>query len=117
MYAKFSPDSSNIAYMYENNLYIESVDGKNSKQLTLDGSELIVNGTGDWVNEEEFSLRDGFTWSPDSTRLCYWQFDTEGVGTFYMMKNTDDVYSTTNTTAIPQGRYNKLCNQSRRGRH
>ena len=93
MYAKFSPDSSNIAYMYENNLYIESVDGKNTKQLTLDGSDLIVNGTGDWVNEEEFSLRDGFTWSPDSTRLSYWQFDTEGVGTFYMMKNTDDVYS------------------------
>jgi len=94
MYAKFSPDSSNIAYMYLNNLYIESTDGKSNKQLTHDGSDLIVNGTGDWVNEEEFSLRDGFTWSPDSTRLSYWQFDTEGVGTFYMMKNTDDVYST-----------------------
>ena len=94
MYAKFSPDSSNIAYMYLNNLYIESTDGKSKKQLTHDGSDLIVNGTGDWVNEEEFSLRDGFAWSPDSTRLCYWQFDTEGVGTFYMMKNTDAVYST-----------------------
>lgn len=93
MYAKFSPDSSYIAYMYANNLYIESVDGKSEKQLTHDGSDLVVNGTGDWVNEEEFSLRDGFTWSPDSTRLCYWQFDTEGVGTFYMMKNTDAVYS------------------------
>ncbi len=94
MYAKFSPDSANIAYMYLNNLYIESTDGRSTKQLTHDGSDLIVNGTGDWVNEEEFSLRDGFTWSPDSTRLCYWQFDTEGVGTFYMMKNTDNVYST-----------------------
>ncbi|MDH3350827.1 MAG: S9 family peptidase [Gammaproteobacteria bacterium] len=93
MYAKFSPDSEQIAYMYENNIYIESIDGVTTKQLTHDGSELIVNGTGDWVNEEEFSLRDGFKWSPDSKRLCYWQFDTEGVGTFYMMKNTDDVYS------------------------
>jgi dipeptidyl-peptidase-4 len=61
--------------------------------MTIDGSDLIVNGTGDWVNEEEFDLRDGFKWSPDSRRICYWQFDTEGVGTFYMMKNTDDVYS------------------------
>jgi len=93
MYAKFSPDSQNIAYMYENNIYIESVDGQSTKQLTQDGSDLIVNGTGDWVNEEEFGLRDGFKWSPDSKRLCYWQFDTEGVGTFYMIKNTGDVYS------------------------
>jgi dipeptidyl-peptidase-4 len=93
MYAKFSPDSKFIAYMYLNNLYIESVDGRTKKQLTHDGNDLIVNGTGDWVNEEEFDLRDGFKWSPDSKQLCYWQFDTEGVGTFYMIKNTDDVYS------------------------
>jgi len=93
MYAKLSPDSSFIAYMYRNNIYIEGTDGRSKKQLTHDGSDLIVNGTGDWVNEEEFYLRDGFKWSPDSKRLCYWQFDTEGVGTFYMMKNTDDVYS------------------------
>ena len=83
MYAKFSPDSQHIAYVYENNIYIESIDGRSTKQLTQDGSHLIVNGTGDWVNEEEFSLRDGFKWSPDSKRLCYWQFDAEGVGTFY----------------------------------
>jgi len=93
MYAKFSPDSQFVAYMYLNNLYIESLDGRTKKQLTHDGSDLIVNGTGDWVNEEEFGLRDGFKWSPDSKQLCYWQFDTEGVGTFYMIKNTDDVYS------------------------
>jgi len=93
MYAKFSPNSRNIAYLYLNNLYIESIDGEQTTQLTTDGSDLIVNGTGDWVNEEEFSLRDGFKWSPDSKRLCYWRFDTEGVGTFYMMKNTGGVYS------------------------
>ena len=93
MYAKFSPDSRFIAYMYLNNIYIESIDGRTIRQLTHDGSDLIVNGTGDWVNEEEFGLRDGFKWSPDSKQLCYWQFDTEGVGTFYMIKNTDDVYS------------------------
>lgn len=94
MYAKFSPDSQNIAYMYENNIYVESIDGKSVDAMTTDGSDLIVNGTGDWVNEEEFFLRDGFKWSPDSRRICYWQFDTAGVGTFYMMKNTGDVYST-----------------------
>ena len=93
MYAKFSPDSQNIAYMYGNNIYVESIDGQSVKAMTTDGTDLIVNGTGDWVNEEEFFLRDGFKWSPDSKRISYWQFDTEGVGTFYMMKNTDDIYS------------------------
>jgi len=93
MYAKFSPDSEFIAYMYENNIYIESIDGSTVKAMTADGTDLIVNGTGDWVNEEEFFLRDGFKWSPDSKRISYWQFDTEGVGTFYMMKNTGGVYS------------------------
>lgn len=93
MYAKFSPDSQYVAFVREHNIYLESVDGSASKQLTNDGSNLIVNGIGDWVNEEEFSLRDGFRWSPDSKRIAYWQFDTEGVGTFYMIKNTDDVYS------------------------
>ena len=93
MYAKFSPDSKFVAYMFLNNIYIESTDGRVKKQLTHDGSDLIVNGTGDWVNEEEFDLRDGFKWSPDSKQLCYWQFDTEGVGTFYMIKNTDNTYS------------------------
>jgi dipeptidyl-peptidase-4 len=93
MYAKFSPDSKFVAYMYLNNIHIESVDGRTKTQLTHDGSDLIVNGTGDWVNEEEFGLRDGFKWSPNSKRLCFWQFDTEGVGTFYMIKNTDAVYS------------------------
>jgi dipeptidyl-peptidase-4 len=93
MYAKFSPDSKSIAYMYGNNIYIESIDGKSVREMTTDGTDLIVNGTGDWVNEEEFDLRDGFKWSPDSKRISYWQFDTEGVGTFYMMKNTGDVYS------------------------
>jgi dipeptidyl-peptidase-4 len=61
--------------------------------LTSDGDDLMVNGTGDWVNEEEFDLRDGFLWSPDSQHVAYWQFDTEGVGTFTMMDNLAGVYS------------------------
>ncbi|MEM6415465.1 MAG: S9 family peptidase [Pseudomonadota bacterium] len=93
MYAKFSPDSQYIAYLYKNNIFIESVQTRKTQQLTKDGGEFIVNGTGDWVNEEEFSLRDGFKWSPDSKRIAYWQFDTQGVGTFHMMKNTGGLYS------------------------
>ena len=93
MYAKFSPDSTRVAYWFANNIYVEDLATGSTTQLTHDGSDLIVNGTGDWVNEEEFGLRDGFSWSPDSRSIAYWQFDTEGVGTFYMMDNLDGPYS------------------------
>ncbi len=93
MYAKFSPDSSMIAYMYENNIYVENIESADVTTLTIDGDEFIVNGTGDWVYEEELGLRDAFMWSPDSKRIAYWQSDTTGVGTFYMMDNTSDLYS------------------------
>jgi dipeptidyl-peptidase-4 len=93
MYATFSPDSRSVAYVRENNIYVESTEGTDAKQLTNDGSDLIFNGIGDWVNEEEFFLRAGFRWSPDSKRISYWQFDTAGIGTFYMIKDTENIYS------------------------
>ena len=93
MFAKFSPDGSRVGYVREKNVYIEELQTGAITQLTTDGSDIIINGTSDWVYEEEFRLRDGFRWSPDGTKIAYWQFDTEGVGTFYMINNTDSVYS------------------------
>ncbi|MDX7543085.1 DPP IV N-terminal domain-containing protein, partial [Serratia marcescens] len=49
MYAEFSPDGTRIAYVRANNLYVEPVVGGAAQQLTRDGSDLIVNGLGDWV--------------------------------------------------------------------
>ena len=93
MFAKFSPDGSRVGYVREKNVYVEELQTGVITQLTTDGSDIIINGTSDWVYEEEFRLRDGFRWSPDGTKIAYWQFDTEGVGIFYMINNTDSVYS------------------------
>ena len=94
MYADFSPDGARIAYVRENNLYVEPTSGETPpRALTNDGDDLIVNGLGDWVYEEEFGLAKAFAWSPDSRRIAYWRFDTSGVGTFYMVKNTGGQYS------------------------
>ena len=92
MFAKFSPDNQSVAYVRENNIYVESIDSGAIVQLTDDGSETIINGTSDWVYEEEFRLRDGFRWSPDSQSIAYWQFDTQGIEPFYMINNTDSLY-------------------------
>ncbi|HWK36386.1 S9 family peptidase [Sphingomonas sp.] len=93
LYATFAPDGSRIAYVSGNNLYVEAVAGAGPVRLTDDGDEHILNGRSDVVYEEEFRLGKAFQWSPDSRRIAYWQFDTRGVGTFYMIRNTDGQYS------------------------
>ncbi|WP_267348451.1 S9 family peptidase [Sphingomonas sp. GM_Shp_2] len=93
MYAEFSPDGSHIAYVRDNNLYVEGVSGGEPRRLTRDGDALIVNGLGDWVYEEEFYLRKAWRWSPDSRRIAFWRFDTSSVGTFSMITNTVGQYS------------------------
>src|SRR5574341_2378105 len=78
MFAKFSPDSANIAYVRANDIYMEPTDGGDVTRLTTDGSETTINGTSDWVYEEELGVRDCFRWSPDGRHIAYWQFDTTG---------------------------------------
>jgi dipeptidyl-peptidase-4 len=99
MFAKFSPDGTLVAYVRGHNLYVEALDSASVTQLTTDGSDVIVNGTGDWVNEEELGIRDGFRWSPDGRAIAYWQFDTTGVGVFSLINNTDTLYPV--VTRIP----------------
>ncbi len=93
MFAKFSPDATRVAYVSKNNIFVENIKSSTITQLTTDGSESIINGTFDWVYEEELSCRDGFRWSPDGTQIAYWQSNTEGIGTFYMINNVDSIYS------------------------
>ena len=79
MFAKFSPDNGKVAYVRGNNVYAEDLASGKITQLTHDGSDTIINGTSDWVNEEEFDIRDGFAWSPDSRSIAFWQFNISGV--------------------------------------
>lgn len=92
MFAKFSPDGSQVAYVSGNNIYTENIKTGQITQLTDDGSQTIVNGTFDWVYEEEFNCRDGFRWSPDSKYIAYWQSDTRGTGVFDIINNVDSIY-------------------------
>ena len=99
MFAKFSPDATRVAYVRANNIYVERLDTGKVTALTTDGSETTINGTSDWVYEEELGLRDCFRWSPDGRRIAYWQFDTTGVGIFSLINDTASLYPT--ITRIP----------------
>ena len=99
MFAKFSPDGKRVGYVRENDLYVQNLaDGKITR-LTSNGSHTLINGTADWVNEEEFDLRDCWRWSPDSRSIAFWQFNAEGIEDFILVNNTTGLYPS--LTRIP----------------
>jgi dipeptidyl-peptidase-4 len=99
LFAKFSPDGKKLAYVSEHNIYIENLDlgldqsGGPSKCLTsTNGPRKLINGTFDWVYEEELECRDGFRWSPDGQHIAYWQIDANQVKDYLMLNTTDSIY-------------------------
>ena len=110
MFAKLSPDGTRVGYVCENNLYVEPSEGGPATKMTADGSSDIINGTFDWVYEEEFDCRDGWRWSPDGKRIAYWQLDTRGVKTFTLVDNATASYPILKTFAYPKtGERNSAC--------
>jgi len=110
MFAKLSPDGTRVGYVRDNDLYVQTVDGSAPTRLTTDGSAEVINGTFDWVYEEEFDCRDGWRWSPDGKRIAFWQLDTKGVKTFTMIDNTTANYPVLKTWAYPKtGERNSAC--------
>ncbi|MCW5909509.1 MAG: DPP IV N-terminal domain-containing protein [Cyclobacteriaceae bacterium] len=93
MFAKFSPDGTRAAYVSGQNVYVEDLATGQVKAITIDGNRKLINGTFDWAYEEEFACRDGIQWSPDSKQLSFWQIDARQIRDFYMINNTDSVYS------------------------
>jgi dipeptidyl-peptidase-4 len=102
MFAKFSPDGTSVGYVRENNIFIERLADGRITQLTTDGSPTVINGTFDWVYEEELDLRDGWRWSPDGKSIAYWQLNSEGVREFYLVNNTAALYPILNPIRYPK---------------
>ncbi len=102
MFAKFSPDGRRVAYVRDHDLYVETLGDGRIARLTTDGSRTTINGTFDWVYEEELNLRDGFRWSPDGTRLAYWQLDARGVRDYLLIDDTDSLYSVATPVQYPK---------------
>lgn len=83
--ADFSPDGSAVAYIIDNNIYIKDLNSGTETQITTDGLvNNVINGTTDWVYEEEFSFTKAFYWSPDSRKLAFMRFDESKVKEYQM---------------------------------
>ena len=78
----FSPDGRKLAYSKDNNLYIYDIAARTSAAVTADGRwNSIINGTTDWVYEEEYGFTRAYAFSPDSRQLAYLRFDESEVPT------------------------------------
>ncbi|WP_369047699.1 S9 family peptidase [Tenacibaculum sp. UWU-22] len=81
----FSPDNKKIAYAKNNNLFVKNLETKKITQVTFDGKiNAIINGTTDWVYEEEFSFVKAFEWSNNSNYIAFLRFNETDVPTFSM---------------------------------
>ena len=114
----FSPDEKFVSFTFENNIYINEIQnilkGKiNSfKKITSDGkNNSIINGSSDWVYEEEFGLVQAYQWSPDGKKIAYLKFDEENVNTFSMDIFKGQLYPSSKTFKYPKaGEDNSVVN-------
>jgi dipeptidyl-peptidase-4 len=84
--AKFSPDGKKLGFVRGNNIFVIDIESQTEKQLTFDGSDVILNGVFDWVYEEEFSIIQAWEWSPDSRSIAYWRLDQSSVPKVFITK-------------------------------
>lgn len=100
--ADFSPDATKVAFVRDNNLFIVDLATNTEYPVTTDGKQNeIINGTTDWVYEEEFAITKGFEWSPDGNRIAYYRFDESKVKEFSMME-WGDLYPEVNRFKYPK---------------
>ena len=92
--ASFSPDSRLIAYSDRNDLYVYDTAARQTRRITDDGAwNSVINGTTDWVYEEEFGFTKAYAFSPDSRRIAYLRFDESQVPLMEMMRFDGKLYN------------------------
>lgn len=102
MFAKFAPDGKRVGYVRDFNLYVEDLASGGLTKLTQDGNRVTINGTFDWVYEEELGLQDGWRWSPDGQNIAFWQLVADSVRNFALINYTDSLYPVVTEVQYPK---------------
>lgn len=90
----FSPDGTTLAYAQNNNLYLYNIATQAVTAITDDGRwNEVINGTSDWVYEEEYGFTKAYAFSADGAKIAYLRFDESRVPTFEMMRFDDKLYN------------------------
>jgi len=98
---KFSPDSRWISFSRSANLFVVNIATGKITTLTTGGSEEILKGKLDWVYPEELDTRSAYWWSPDSTKIAYYEMDERPV-TRYPIMDMSSPTGGTEYTRYPQ---------------
>ena len=86
-YATFSPDGLRVAFTRDNNVFVTDLATMTETPVTTNGvKNNLINGSTDWVYEEEFGFAQGFFWSPDSKQIAFYTFDESQVPEYDMQK-------------------------------
>ena len=102
-YATFDPTAEKVAFTFENDLYYKNLKSGEITQITQDGEQnKIINGSTDWVYEEEFSFAKAFYWSPDGAKIAFIRFNESAVKEFTMTKYNNDLYPEYETFKYPK---------------
>ncbi|MEX0967791.1 MAG: S9 family peptidase [Bacteroidia bacterium] len=93
MYPNLSAPEDKVAFVKDNNLYVQNLADDKVTQITKDGEiNKIINGASDWVYEEEFKLVQAYEWNPEGTRIAYYKFDEREVQEYMLKKYTNSAY-------------------------
>ena len=90
----FAPNSKMVAMSYDNNIFVYDLVTNEMFSITDDGRwNEIINGTTDWVYEEEYGFTQAYAFSPDSREIAYLKFDESRVPEFEMMRFDNKLYN------------------------
>lgn len=100
---QFNYDGSKVAYVYDNNIFVNDINLNKTIQITNDGvKNKIINGITDWVYEEEFAFVRAYDWNADGTKIAYIKFDEAEVPEFSMDVYGEGLYPTQQVFKYPK---------------
>lgn len=101
--AEYSPDGMKVSYIFKNDIYVKDLKTGKARKLTLDGkSNKVINGTTDWVYEEEFGITKAYDWSPDSKKIAFLRFNEKEVKEFSLTYYKNELYPENYTFKYPK---------------
>ena len=100
---EYSPDGTKVSFIHKNDLFIKDLKTGRVRKMTFDGkSNKVINGTTDWVYEEEFAITKAYDWSPDSKKIAFLKFNEKKVKEFTMTYYNNELYPELYTFKYPK---------------